>query len=200
LGPRFVEALAWVTELHADQARKGGSDVPYVSHLLAVAALALEDGGGELDAIVALCHDVAEDQGGDAALDEVRRRFGDEAADAVALLSDSRGHHGEAKAPWGERKARLLAQLSDPGATEVVHRVAAADKLHNARTLLVQLDEEGPRVWERFRGTPAELVWFYRSVADVLAERHPGSTNVAELAKAVDALAGQVDDEVARPA
>ena len=194
LGPRFVEAVAWVTELHADQARKGGSDVPYVSHLLAVASLALEDGGDEHDAVVALCHDAVEDQGGEAALTEIRRRFGNRVADAVLLLSDSHGTHGEPKAPWAERKARLLAQLAGPDVPETVLRVAAADKLHNARTVLVSLHEEGPRVWDRFRSTPGELVWFYRAVADLLADRYPGSANVAELARVVDELAGWAGD------
>jgi len=191
LGPRFVEAVAWVTELHADQPRKGGSDVPYVSHLLAVAALVLEDGGDEVDAITALCHDAVEDQGGDETLAEVRRRFGDEVAGAVALLSDSRG---EPKGPWMERKHLLLAQIDHPDVPEGVFRVAAADKLHNARTLLSQLRVEGPRVWERFRATPAQFVWFYGAVASVLAERHPGSVNVADLERAVDELAGWVPE------
>lgn len=194
LGPRFVEAVAWVTELHADQARRGGSDVPYLSHLLAVAALVLEDGGGEDDVVVALCHDAVEDQGGDATLVEVRHRFGDAAAEAVDLLSDSHGHHGQPKGPWAERKARLLAQLARPDVPEMVLRVAAADKLHNARSVLVALQTEGPRVWDRFRSTPAELVWFYRSAADLLAERHPGSTNVAELDRVVDELAAWAGD------
>jgi (p)ppGpp synthase/HD superfamily hydrolase len=192
LGPRFAEAVAWVIRLHADQPRKGGSDVPYVSHLLAVTALVLEDGGDEDDAITALCHDAVEDQGGDATLAEVRRRFGDTVADAVALLSDSRG---EPKGPWMDRKRLLLAQLSGPDVPERVLRVAAADKLHNVRTLLVQLREEGPRVWERFRATPAELLWFHRSVVAVLIERHPGSTNVAELERALQELAAWVPEQ-----
>jgi len=191
LGPRFAEAVAWVTELHADQPRKGGSDVPYVSHLLAVTALVLEDGGDEDDAITALCHDAVEDQGGDDTLAEVRRRFGDEVAGAVAVLSDSRG---EPKGPWMARKRLLLAQLDRSDVAEGAFRVAAADKLHNARTLLTQLRDEGPRVWERFRATPDQLVWFYRSVADVLAERHPGSANVAELERVVDELADWVPE------
>lgn len=193
LGPRFAEAVAWVTELHADQPRKGGSDVPYLSHLLAVTALVLEDGGDEDDAIVALCHDAVEDQGGEATLVEVRRRFGDAVGDAVALLSDSRG---EPKAPWMERKRLLLAQLAGPDVPEGVLRVAAADKLHNARTLLVQLHQEGPRVWDRFRATPDQFLWFHRSVLGVLAERHPGSANVAELERLVDELAARVPDPV----
>lgn len=192
LGPRFVEALVWVTGLHADQTRKDGSEVPYVSHLLAVTALVLEDGGDEDDAITALCHDAVEDQGGDEALDQVRRRFGEDVATAVALLSDSRG---EPKGPWMERKQLLLAQLEGPDVAEGVFRVAAADKLHNARTLLVKLRTDGPGVWERFRTSPAQFVWFYRSVADVLAERHPGSANVAELQRAVDELTTWIPED-----
>ena len=198
LGPRFAEAVAWVTDLHADQSRKGGSDVPYLSHLLAVAALVLEDGGDEEDAIIALCHDAVEDQGGDRTLAEIRQRFGAPVAEAVALLSDSRG---EPKGPWMERKTRLLAQIDGPDVPERVLRVAAADKLDNARNLLVQLRQEGPRVWDGVRATPGEFVWFYRSVAAVLSERHPGSANVVELERAVDELAAWVPESgVARPA
>ena len=195
LGPRFAEAVAWVTELHADQARKGGSDVPFLSHLLAVTALVLDDGGDEDDAITALCHDAVEDQGGDEALAEIRRRFGDAVADAVALLSDSRG---EPKGPWMERKRLLLAQLGGPDVAEGVLRVAAADKLDNARNLLVQLRAEGPRVWERFRATPDQFLWFHRAVLAVLVDRHPGSANVAELARAVDELAAWAPADLVR--
>ena len=195
LGPRFAEAVAWVTELHADQARKGGSDVPFLSHLFAVTALVLDDGGDEDDAITALCHDAVEDQGGDEALAEIRRRFGDPVADAVALLSDSRG---EPKGPWMERKRLLLAQLGGPDVAEGVLRVAAADKLDNARHLLVQLRAEGPRVWERFRATPDQFLWFHRAVLAVLVDRHPGSANVAELARAVDELAAWAPADLVR--
>ena len=198
LGSRFAEAVAWVSDLHAEQSRKGGGDVPYVSHLLAVAALTLEDGGDEDDAVIALCHDAVEDQGGEEALTEVRRRFGDVVADAVALLSDSRGGP---KGPWRIRKQALLTQLDQPGVPERVLRVAAADKLHNARSLLVRLRQEGPRAWERFVAAPADYLWFYRGMATVLAERHPGSTNGAELERVAEELAAWVPTgEVSLPA
>ena len=198
LGPRFVEAVAWVTELHADQPGKGGRDVPYVGHLLAVAALTLEDGGDETDAVIALCHDAVEDQGGDVALAEIRRRFGQEVADAVALLSDGRG---EPPVPWRERKERLLGQLRAPEATERVLRVAAADKLDNARTLLAGLDREGSRAWAHREAAPEDYLWFYGSVGELLAERYPGSANVALLERIVAELAAWVPpDQLARPA
>jgi (p)ppGpp synthase/HD superfamily hydrolase len=60
---RFEQALVYAHRLHHKQTRKGGN-VPYISHLLSVAALVLEDGGDENEAIAALLHDAVEDQCG----------------------------------------------------------------------------------------------------------------------------------------
>lgn len=61
--PRFEQALTLAYRLHASQVRKG-SDIPYVSHLMAVAGLVLEHGGTQDEAIAGLLHDAVEDQGG----------------------------------------------------------------------------------------------------------------------------------------
>jgi (p)ppGpp synthase/HD superfamily hydrolase len=60
---RFGQALAYAELAHAGQLRKG-TTVPYVAHLLGVAALALEHGADEDEAIAALLHDTVEDCGG----------------------------------------------------------------------------------------------------------------------------------------
>ncbi|MGH9207924.1 MAG: HD domain-containing protein, partial [Acidimicrobiales bacterium] len=88
LSERFEEALTYATRLHRDQYRKG-TTIPYVSHLLAVASMVLEDGGSEDEAIAGLLHDAGEDQGGRRTLEDIRRRFGDQVADTVAACSDS---------------------------------------------------------------------------------------------------------------
>ena len=46
LGPRFVRALSYALELHGEQVREATS-IPYISHLLSVCSLMLEDGGNE---------------------------------------------------------------------------------------------------------------------------------------------------------
>ena len=56
LGARFDAAVQYALIVHAGQTRKGTS-IPYVSHLFAVTALVLEDGGDEDQAIAALLHD-----------------------------------------------------------------------------------------------------------------------------------------------
>ncbi len=62
LTERFEKALTCATQLHSLQFRKQ-TDIPYISHLLSVAALVLEDGCNEDEAIAALLHDAVEDQG-----------------------------------------------------------------------------------------------------------------------------------------
>ncbi len=80
LGPRFVRAVEWASELHGAQTRKG-TDVPYVAHLLDVAALVLQDGGSETEAIAALLHDAIEDAR--IKPKKIRRRFGRKVARIV---------------------------------------------------------------------------------------------------------------------
>ena len=73
LTDRYDAAVAWARELHAEQTRKG-TTIPYLSHLLAVSARVLEDGGDEDQAIAGLLHDSIEDQG--VTPDEIDARFG----------------------------------------------------------------------------------------------------------------------------
>ncbi len=134
LGERFIDAVAYAVELHAKQARKG-TTFPYLTHLLAVCSLVLEDGGTEDEAIAALLHDGPEDQGGEPILAEIQTRFGEDVAAMVEGLSDSLKAVGEDKEPWRPRKERYLERLaSEP---ESVLRVALADKIHNARSMAV---------------------------------------------------------------
>jgi (p)ppGpp synthase/HD superfamily hydrolase len=65
LTDRFDRALLYATHVHGGQVRKG-TTIPYLAHLLAVAATVLEYGGSEDTAIAGLLHDAAEDQGGEA--------------------------------------------------------------------------------------------------------------------------------------
>lgn len=85
LTERFDEAFRYAHQLHRAQTRKG-TPIPYISHLMAVAALVVEHGGTEDQAIAALLHDAAEDQGGAERLDEIRKKFGSTVAAIVSEL------------------------------------------------------------------------------------------------------------------
>jgi GTP pyrophosphokinase len=189
LTARFGEAVRWASLLHSDQSRKG-TRIPYVSHLLAVAALVLEDGGDEDEAISAVLHDAIEDQQTPEA--EIRARFGGRVAAIVAACSDGRGPRDESD--WRERKTRYVAHLRDPDLPEGTLRVTAADKLHNARSILTDLEEHGPETWSRFHAGPADQRWYYESVLEVLQERHPTVTT-RELGRVVEALTARIGQD-----
>jgi len=167
LTERFDQAFAYARHLHSEQRRKG-TDVPYVAHLMGVAALVLEDGGDEDQAIAALLHDAAEDQGGLETLEEIRGLFGDRIADIVEACSDSLA---TPRPPWRERKERYLEHLRQAGPD--VQRVSRADKLNNARGILRDLSRMGDDVWQRFSGGKDGVLWYYRTLVQVLQAGEP---------------------------
>jgi (p)ppGpp synthase/HD superfamily hydrolase len=140
-----------------------------MAHILGVAAIALEYGATEEQAIGALLHDAAEDGGGEARLAEIRARFGDAVGDIVLGCSDSLVEHPEDKLPWRERKENYLAHVE--GAGDSVCLVSAADKLHNVRSIIRDLRLHGDQVWDRFQGKRDGSLWYYEAVADALLRR-----------------------------
>jgi (p)ppGpp synthase/HD superfamily hydrolase len=185
LTDRFAQAAQFAIELHRTQTRKATS-IPYVTHLFAVCSLVLEDGGTEDEAIAALLHDGPEDQGGPAVLQEIRTRFGDEVATIVAGLSDAMPAPGEAKPPWRKRKEAYLRHLAS--APVSVLRVSLADKLHNARSILLDLGIVGEVVWDRFNAARADQAWYYGRLLGVFRKQLPGSRNLPELVRVLDEL------------
>jgi (p)ppGpp synthase/HD superfamily hydrolase len=169
LGERFRSALVLAFELHRGQVRKGSKGIPYVGHLLGVAAIVIEDGGDEDEAIAALLHDAPEDQGGEATLARIRSEYGERVGAIVEACTDTLENP---KPPWRERKGRYLAHLEE--APEEVLRVSLADKVHNARAILADYREVGEELWSRFRGTREESLWYYRTLAEVFSRRRPG--------------------------
>ncbi len=158
LSCRFQHALTLAVGLHDGQPRKGTS-IPYISHLLGVASLVLDNGGDEDEAIAALLHDAIEDQGGSETREEIRRRFGDRVVEIVDGCSDT---DSTPKPPWLERKKAYLTHLRNASASVLL--VSAADTLHNARAILNDYRELGEPLWERFNGGREGTLWYYRSV------------------------------------
>ncbi len=181
MSERFAEAFAFACRLHRGQARKV-SGVPYISHLLAVAALVLEAGGDEDEAIAALLHDAVEDRGGAETREKIRARFGARVAAIVDGCSDT---DRTPKPPWKQRKLAYIARLADAGPSVLL--VVSADKLHNARSLLAAYRETGEAIWKHFRGGRDGTLWHYRAAAEAI--RDAGGTPLsADLERTVAEL------------
>jgi (p)ppGpp synthase/HD superfamily hydrolase len=183
LGRRFEEAVSYAVIVHGDHVRKGSSGVPYMAHLLGVAALVLEDGGGEDEAIAALLHDAVEDRGGAARLEDIRCRFGERVAAIVRGASDAIREPGAEKADWWLRKCTHLEHLAtaDGDLAAPLLRVSMADKLSNLRATVRDAQARGPGFWVVFRQGPASQLWYYGRMIDVFAERCPQSAMLPEL-------------------
>ena len=179
LSRRFQEALAFAAELHAGQRRKL-SGVPYLGHLLCVTGIVLAYGGNEDEAIAALLHDAIEDQGGAAAREEIRRRFGDA---AVAIVDGCSDTDQSPKPPWRERKEAYLALLET--ASRSVRLVSAADKLDNIRSLTASYRQDGEAIWRHFGGRREGTVWYYCGVVERL-KLHEPCPLAEELERAVE--------------
>jgi GTP pyrophosphokinase len=180
LGERFEQAVCLAMELHREQRRKGTS-IPYASHLLAVTSLVLEAGANEDEAIAAVLHDSVEDCGAEL-LPTLRERFGEAVADIVAGCTDSQV---VPRPPWRERKESYLQHLQT--ATPSMLLVTSADKLHNARCILLDYRKHGEALWSRFAGGREGVLWYYGALVDALSALAP-STLVDELARTVSEL------------
>jgi (p)ppGpp synthase/HD superfamily hydrolase len=187
LGRRFDEAVAYASIVHGDQVRKrsgsGVPGVPYIAHLLGVAGLVLEDGGGEDEAIAALLHDAVEDRGGLPRLDDIRHRFGDRVAAIVRGCSDAFPDRGGEKKEWWARKCAHLEHLMgvDGDLALPILRVTMADKLSNLRATVRDARLRGPEFWVVFSQGPASQLWYYGRMIDLFRASCPQSAMLPEL-------------------
>lgn len=180
LTDRFADALAYASRLHRTQQRKGTA-IPYVAHLLAVAAIALENGADEDQAIAALLHDAVEDQGGLLQLEAIRAWFG---GDVAAMVGDCTDAHEEPKPEWRPRKEAYIASLEHKRRRSLA--VSLADKTHNASAINSDLRQHGSCVWARFTGRRDGTLWYYRSLADAFECHAPGPASARFMREVVE--------------
>lgn len=181
---RFLDAAALANELHGG-VRRLGTEIPYMAHLLVVTGLVLEDGGDEDQAIAAMLHDAVEDGGGRAMLERIERELGPRVAAIVEACSDSLDP--DDRRSWRARKERYLEHLVTV-TDDAVLRVALADKVHNARSIVRGYRAEGHLVWERLTNKTAEdQLWYYGRLLAFFEERRPGPL-VDDLGHAVGEL------------
>ena len=181
LTDRFEDALVFAFQLHKNQYRKQ-SKIPYISHLLAVTAIVLENGGSENQAIAALLHDAVEDQGGYDTLHQIKSRFGEEVELIVEGCTDA---YVDPKPDWKERKSAYLEKIKQ--AEESVLLVSLADKVHNARSILKDLQSNEINIWDKFNGGKEGTLWYYKSLLEIF-ESCPYQDLLADLRRTIEKI------------
>lgn len=163
LTTRLTRAFGLAYHAHLDTVRKG-TEIPYLSHPMAVAAIVLEHGGSEDQAIAALLHDTVEDCW--VRYETLAAEFGPAVARIVEDCTDATT---DPKPPWNERKVRYIAHIGKADPASLL--VSAADKLHNARAIVHDVKLHGAVVWKRFNAPPDEILWYYESLVRAFRER-----------------------------
>ena len=184
----FERALDFALAGHGSQTRKG-TDAPYVSHLLQVSGLVLENGGDWEQAAAAVIHDSLEDVPGVTA-DAIQRRFGERVARIVRDCTDTLpGDTPGEKSPWVERKTRYLDQIAGVAPDSLL--VAACDKRHNLGSIIADFRVLGPPVFERFSAPAEQQLLFYREFVRRAGDRLPDRLRID-----LEALVSEFEDIV----
>lgn len=193
---RFTRAVDYARIAHGAQSRKG-SDIPYIYHLLGVASMVIEYGGNEDQAIAGLLHDVLEDCGA-LHIHSIRAEFGDAVARIVQDCTDGSSESkaqartpDEKRADWRRRKLAYVGHIGSEAESSLL--VTGCDKLHNARAILADMENEtvGQRVFDRFTGGKEGTLQYYESIARVLNSRGaPMAATFDAVVARMHALAG----------
>ncbi len=152
------QACELTAQAHDGQFRKG-TNIPYISHPMAVGII-LATAGATTDAIIAgILHDVVEDS--NITLEEVEALFGDRVRSIVAACSEP-----DKSLPWEERKTHTLQSLED--VDKDIWLTTLADKLNNIRCMIRDYELYGEEIWTRFNRGRLEQEWYYKGLVEAL--------------------------------
>lgn len=192
---RISAAFALAALVHEKQKRKS-TNIPYISHPMAVAAQVAVWGGSEDQFIAALLHDVVED-GGAQYMPVIDEHFGKHVLDLVMACSDAAPQRGQPKGAWIERKEKYIANLRS--AADEVLLISAADKWHNLASILADAKQLGEVVFDRFIRQDFErtdkkkmVLWYYKELLAVYRERNvPVVVELENLLSEIENVTGQ---------
>ncbi len=147
-------------EAHKNQARKG-TDIPYITHPLAVGIMLAKAGCSDDVIIAGILHDTIEDT--QIISKDIREKFGNE----VALLVEG-ASEPDRSLPREDRKRHTHEYLKT--ASPDVKFVVLADKLHNMRTIASDYADMGDEVWQRFNRGKKDQEWYYQGLVQSLRD------------------------------
>jgi (p)ppGpp synthase/HD superfamily hydrolase len=187
-------ALAFAAKHHDRQVRKG-TKLPYLTHPANVAVILTRYGCASDTVVAGILHDVIEDcvqEGYSREMLEQRigDKFGPKVLDTVLAVTFRRHDDDGVELSGDDRKTDYLERLS--GASEEARWVCAADKIHNASSILSDLRRtvDAETIWSRFGGGRVGTGRWYRQVYDRLREVGFDAPIMAEL----DAVSGELQE------
>lgn len=179
-------ALKVASRAHRDQMRKG-TDIPYISHPVAVAMIVSGYTTDEDTIVASILHDILEDVEPTVYSEtDMRNDFGDEVVKIVKDVSEDKTA-GEPEKPWIERKKSYLAHLNSLE-NEKPLIVSTADKIHNLTDILEEYERIGDSIWQKFNASKNDELWFYTEFLKIIDKKQIPEQMKNDLALLVDRL------------
>lgn len=160
---RIEQAIRAATILHKDQVRKGSAPIPYVSHAFATAIILNDYSDDEDLFIAALLHDTLEDT--DYTPEELQDDFGGRVKDLVESISEYT-NQSEIAQSWTENKERYIVKLKKADSDACL--IAAADKIHNWRSIIEEYYSNPTQYLADFGGTTDNRRTVYKKIHDII--------------------------------
>ena len=177
------DAIELAAQRHRGQLRKG-TRIPYMLHLMNVAALlAARQCDPEVIAAGVL-HDIVEDTPTE--LEEVQRRFGERVARIVKGTTEpaklDKNNPADEKGSWRDRKEHTIHFVRHDAHLDVL-LTSCADKLDNMTAVANDFADIGDELWKRFNAPKESQAWYYGELAKAFAARAEESAVLADLSR-----------------
>jgi (p)ppGpp synthase/HD superfamily hydrolase len=180
-------ALAFAAKHHDRQVRKG-TKLPYLTHPANVAIILARYGRGNDTIVAGILHDVIEDCVRDGYTREMLEqrigdKFGLKVLETVMAVTYRRNDDDGVELSGEDRKVDYLERLA--AANDDARWVCAADKIHNASSIIADLARtvDPESIWARFGAGRAATARWYRQVYERLKDLHFDAPIMGELDK-----------------
>ena len=185
-------AFAFAAKHHDRQVRKG-TKLPYFTQPANIAVILTRYGCDERSVVAGILHDVVQDSVREGSTREmldqrIGEKFGADVLSGLLAVIQRRMDDDGVELSSDDMKSDYLERLGTAPASAVW--VSAAEKLHNANSLLSDLRRtvDPDSVWSRTSGGRGAVVKWYRDVLDRLVEIGFTEPITDELREAVTAL------------
>ena len=170
----LYKAITDAGRIHKNQKRKNSTKhVPYFCHLLGVSSIILEYGGSEIQAAAGMLHDCIEDQ--NITYEYLLTNYNEEIAEIVKGCTHEKIDKTQPKELWPDliKEKRIKTfiyykQISKdkPQYYDGIMLVSVADKLHNIRSLLKEVREQGRNAFNAFKGGRDVTLFYFDGLVD----------------------------------
>ena len=177
------KAIIFAAKAHDHQKRKG-TDIPYITHPIAVGMLLQKEKCSEEVIVAGILHDTLEDT--ETTFEDLTEVFGLHIANLVLAASEK-----DKSLPWEVRKQQTIDVLKDATLEEI--QVIVADKYHNLKSIQSDLELLGDLIWQRFNRGKRDQHWYYASIVKALSPRKKEFRVIGELEEVVIEVFGSLE-------